>query len=469
MDVPGEVKLRSRVRRAGVARAFYCLTVFGLLAGCFSSEPKEVIPTALDSFDELKQTVIQIRGLALKQDISLEITPSYGGDGAPNKILTENYGPSTVTNVARVYKRIGLLPEITDLGKALADYHRVDRIAYYETQRASVVVRPEALSLGRAFSETDRRIAQEIPVVLGVTQALQEQHFQWQERLKTIVLEDRRLAFRALAIGDATLVALAHTSSDKKVPKLAAAVETLVRLSSTMEKLASDLPELLRQSLVFPYREGCQFVSWGHSTRGWEGVNGLFSSPPLSTSQVLHPEKYYVRQENPLRLFPWGLFRRMKERAAVEQTLGEHLIRVLLSSARAGGEAAQLASRWRGDLLLAYQDGENLVTAWISAWNAAKDAVKFFRAYEAVLARHHRLRFESSAGRNDSLQAEFAGGRSMVLQVKGSLVLLLDGMVSAQSVELGKEIWSDLETETESTVIPFETAKGRRQLPARSR
>src|SRR5207247_11125341 len=96
-----------------------------------------------------------------------------------------------------------------------AGYVRPDRIAYYEPELRRVVVRPEASSLGRAFSATAPRVAAEVPAIFGIVQALDEQHFQWQERIKSIALEDRQLALRALAVGDATLVALTRVSGSK--------------------------------------------------------------------------------------------------------------------------------------------------------------------------------------------------------------------------------------------------------------
>ena len=57
----------------------------------------------------------------------------------------------------------------------------------------------------------------------------------------------------------------------------------------------------------------------------------------------------------------------------------------------------------------------------------------------------------------------------MVLQIEGPFVLLLDGTTPTRSMQLADEIWKNLETETESTVIPFDSAKGLPQLSLRIR
>jgi hypothetical protein len=240
------------------------------------------------------------------------------------------------------------------------------------------------------------------------------------------------------------------------VPTSAVDIQIIARLGAELEKSAAELPAVLREKLVFPYREGSQFVLWAYAAQGWSGVNELYADPPLSTSQILHPERYYIRRENPLRIFPWGLIARMKENAVLEQTLGEVFTRLLIASVRSETEAGKIASAWRGDHLSAYRTRGNFVTVWISCWKNDGAARDFFRAYEAALEKSRRVRLESSAAVKDSAQAEIAAGRSLLIQLKGSLVLLLDGLPSAQSLEMAEATWSNLETDREPTRIPLD-------------
>jgi hypothetical protein len=465
VNVDRHANLNLQPSRAAFGRICGAIFIVASLIGCLSFRSTTAVPPPLISFTELKNRVIEIRGLSLKRNVTIDASGANGGE-ASDTALTDLYGAKDPTELSQVYKRIGLLAADTDFSKALADYHRLNRIAYYESRSASVVINPKAASLGRAFSETDARMAGEVPAIFGIVQALEEQHFHWHERMKSITLEDRKLSFHALAVGDAILVALTRVNGNKTSASSLAAEQTRTRLRSAVEKLAADLPDLLREKLVFPYREGGRYVSWAYETNGWEGVNALFTSPPLSTSQILHPEKYYIQKENPFRIYPWGLTRRMKRSATLEQTLGESLIRLLLSTAHSHSQAIQIASGWQGDLLSAYPEDDGLVTAWISSWKSEKEAREFFRAYASVLERLHRIRWQES-GRNGELQTDLSAGRSAVMQRKGSMVLLLDGMPSARSLELAHDAWKDLETERESHVIPFETANGKFQLASR--
>ena len=306
-------------------------------------------------------------------------------------------------------------------------------------------------------------------MVLALSRALQEQHFQWQGKLNGISLEDRKLAFRALAVGDSVLVGIAYLQASQQTTTPSDSVRILARWATALEKMGSHLPQLLQHKLVFPYRDGSQFVQWAHAVKGWTGVNAVFADPPFSTSQILHPEKYYVKRENPLHLRPLGLARQMKESAVVDQTLGEYLVQLLLTSNLSRQEASQMAAAWTGDQLSAYLEGEHLLTAWITAWKTDEDARAFYRAYQNLLQRRHRLRFAASPGRTDSVQAELPGDRLILLQLEGPFVLLLDGTTPTRSLQLADEVWKNLDAQTESTVIPFDSAKGPPQLSFRIR
>ncbi len=455
MDV---IRLRTnelRPIRSKTAWAFSTL-IFLTVAGCSWPQPKAVSPASSPSIAQLARTTAQIRGLPFKWQVTISDQPA-----ATSTPGADEYGTQGVAQLSRVYKRIGLLSESVDLGKSLMEFSKLRRIAFYEAERRAIILAPETAKMAQALAGTSAADASALAAVIALTHALQEQHFQWQERIRGLALEDRKLAFRAVAEGDAMRVALSFLEANQSPSTWADQVQAIGRLTGELESAASSLPAMLREKLIFPYREGTQFVQWAYAAKGWEGVNGLFTDPPLSSAQILHPEKYYLRREAPLQITPFGWFQQAKEKAVIEQTLGEYLVQLLLASSLSRQEAALIASGWTGDYLSAYPDGTHLITIWLSAWNDDGGPQKFDRALQTVFERRHRLRFEVSSLPSDGLKADFGAGRSVVLQAKGSLVLLLDGVASARAAETSEAIWKELEIETESPVIPFETAKRR--------
>jgi hypothetical protein len=469
VDVLDRLALQTAFLCARGLKRVWILSLAGWLTSCSSSTPPSTTSAPPESFNELKQRISLIRELPFKREVSLAKESPNATRATPERIFSDEYGAQSLVHISHAYKRLGLLPESTDFAAALADYVRLDGIFYYEARKDLIVISPDATQLVQAMTAAPARNLEQLPVVLALSRALQEQHFQWQGKLNGISLEDRRLAFRALAGGDTVLVGNAYLQGSGQTTRPPDSVGTMAGWATALEKMGSHLPQLLQQKLVFPYREGSQFVQWAHTAKGWTGVNALFADPPLSTSQILHPEKYYIKRENPLAIRASGLAREMKESPTVDQTLGESLVQLVLTSNLTRQEARQIAAGWTGDQLSAYLEGENLLTAWITAWKKDEDARAFYRAYQNLLQRLHRLRFAASPGRTDSVQAELPRDRLILLQLEGSFVLLLDGTTPTRSMQLADEVWKNLDAETESTVILFDSAKGPTQLSRRSR
>ena len=439
-----------RILAPGSARKFSIL-ILSTLFGCSWPGSQAFGPATAQSLPEIARATEHIRGLAFKRPVK----------------LSDSLGVSSTSDTAqssaqlwRVYQRIGLVAESADFAQAYSRFLNLEQAAFYDPRREAISVSPEAVKIGQALGGTPAQDGKAVAAVIALTRALQEQHFRWQQRVDGTTLADRKLAFKAVADGDAATVALHFLNPNPATLVWADQVQALSRLTVELDRAGSSLPAMLREQLVFPYRDGAQFVQWAYAAKGWAGVNALFADPPLSSAQILHPERYYVRRAAALQIIPFGLFRQMKESAVTEETLGEFLIQVLLASSHARKEAALIASSWTGDYLSAYPDGENLITAWLSVWSGEGDAQRFYRAFQTVLERRHRLRFEASARPQDGVKAALRSGRSMILQVRGPVVLLLDGMTAPRAFETSEAIWKELEIRTESPAFPFETAMG---------
>lgn len=433
----------------------------GLLAACSGSEPQRLNPAPNLSVAELKQRVGEIRALPFKQ-----VTDQAGLPALSNADITDDLGGPALAQIARAYKRVGLLAESVDLTEAMMEFTRLKRLAVYEAGRDRLLIAPEAAKLGEALAGGRNGDSDQIAPVLAMTRALQDQHFRWSDRLKSLGSEDRKLAYRALGDGDALLVALSYLSRTRGPLNWAQAT---MRFAAELERIGAHLPDLLKQELVFPYRDGSQFVQWAFLAKGWSGVNALFTDPPVSSAQILHPETYYLRRQAPLRIMPFGLKRQFKESAVSDDTLGEYRIQILLGLNQPRKEAGQIAAFWNGDHLSAYSDGDGLITTWISAWSGDQEARDFQRAFRAALERRHRVRFDETPGQTDGWKANLRTGRSMILQVHGTTVLFLDGVATARALEVSEEIWKDLEIAPESADLPFESAKNPVQLSLKSR
>lgn len=458
MDDPGAPTLTSTItslwRRAFLSGTgvLLLLAVVVILASCLTSEPRPLFRPSPGGFAALAQDIAAFRGLPLKRDITL------AGGFADQPTRNESAGPFELKQVEQAYKSIALLPNDADLAKALGEFRQLDRLFAYDSVNGTVALGSAATKLATPFEMTDPTLAREAPLGFAIATALQEQYFQWQEKTDSLFLEDQRLSSRALATGDAVVTLIARAV--KRIDLTAEDLARAGRFAAELEKAAARLPNFLRDKITFPYREGSQFVLWALKAKGWSGVDALYANPPPSTAAVLHPEKYFVLPERPLRFFPAALWQRVKESLTVEQSLGEQLIRGLLAGEFNPKLASDTAAAWRGDQLFAFQDGEQLTTVWYSAWTSPGRAAAFQRAYKNILERRQRIRFETPAEKSpNALSGRTRDNRGVWLQAQGPVVLLLSGVPIDRLGERADEAWRDLEIESDPTAIRFDSVR----------
>jgi hypothetical protein len=219
--------------------------------------------------------------------------------------------------------------------------------------------------------------------------ALNDQHF---DILKMLGAEKRRdyddelLARHALAEGDATLAmtlaAMQQLGVEVKpeaVP-LDALVEQIAQASVSASPALQESPEIVRASMIEPYRLGLRYVGQAWKRGGWPAVNALWKDPPDSTEQLLHADK---RNDAPQRIAastpPAGFT------LVSSIQLGELGMRLLLKTAVAADVAETAAAGWDGDRVeLFHKDGARARVRLSSIWDSGTDAVEFASAIAAV-------------------------------------------------------------------------------------
>jgi hypothetical protein len=201
----------------------------------------------------------------------------------------------------------------------------------------------------------------------------------------------------ALFEGDATVQALERLSPDGAMPPTRALAGELYEVRKTFEgegegddQGGASLDVARR---VFVVLDGASFVARVRARAPWSAVNQLWERPPVSTEQLLHPDKYERRE------VPDDVGARWPARSGsgtprgevvYSDTLGELGARAFLERAVGPYRAERAATGWGGDRvrLIRGQEGEDGVApefaAWLTTWDGASDAQDF--AEQAGLA-----------------------------------------------------------------------------------
>ena len=255
-------------------RRLWILIFLLLASGCAEADLQLVSPSPTLPFEELKERVSGIRKLPFLVQVSLKTKGMAEIRALLEKSLLQEQGREKLSQVGRLYTRLGLLPEATDLSKALLDLRLFQRAFQYDSQRKTIIVPKERLKPSIAFLRSPWSLtedtAKQLLLIHALTHALQEQHFHWQETLNHSATEDSAMALRALMEGDAVLAGLASLMAEQQgaKQKIVDGVKSMTPLTAQIDRELSVLPELLRQSAAFQYLNGSQFVLWAYARQG---------------------------------------------------------------------------------------------------------------------------------------------------------------------------------------------------------
>jgi hypothetical protein len=245
-----------------------------------------------------------------------------------------------------------------------------------------------------------------------LTHALDDQRFNLDALIDGVKDDDDRgAAISAVAEGSATVVMSLFTAQELAAGRLEARAFSDFQASEAgrAAKLRA-APPVLQRSLLGPYMLGQAFLLHGHADRLTSFIpadaDRCFKDPPLSTEQIIHPEKYWDAASRdlpqPVRVGDLAQTLGPGWKLAGAGTLGELLLAVLtgLGGVDIGSVNAlapvswttRAASGWGGDVFQHYTKGERSLTLIASVWDTKRDAQEFEAAVRTEARRAVRLR-----------------------------------------------------------------------------
>ncbi len=337
----------------------------------------------LAAADDLLRQVSALRGLRAKTPVARGVL-SRAEIGERLKVrLAEEYTPAEIDAEARVLRRLGLLPIGVDYGRLMLDLLMEQVAGFYDPGARKLYI-ADWLPL-----EMQRpALAHELQ------HALQDQHFDLKGFTKPLKGEgDRQLARAALVEGDATALMLEQQAQAMRIPaeQLPDLVtqmgeQMLKGMGTDATPLFDKAPAVLRETMIFPYFGGLRFVMSLRRGKPWKRIDEVFRSPPESTEQVLHPDRY-LSNDAPVKINAAPLTSLAPKKELRRDVLGELTLRLLFRSRLPEPEADRAAEGWGGDRLIAYADGpaSTLPTVIdLSIWDTETDATEAAAAFRAL-------------------------------------------------------------------------------------
>ncbi len=300
--------------------------------------------------------------------------------------LKEELPPKKLAGVEQAYRLFGLLPDTLNLESLL--------LALYSEQVAGFYDPDSTMLFGVTGSDP---LQLKLVLAHEMVHALQGQYLPLDSILHDVRSNDRTTAAEAVLEGQATLVSIRVLS-----PGIDAAAqpqfweeyrEQIARQQASMPIFAG-APLIVREMLVFPYLDGAEFMRW------WETSRYKDSAPygprmPVSTEQILHPDRY-LRGDRPVPLrFTSG------PESSYQDVLGEAELRVLEGELRGQGESLtrEIQLGWGGDLYRVYQTPAGPALVWYTVWDEPRYAASFEEDIRSRLSARQRVGYRAAVDR----------------------------------------------------------------------
>ena len=317
-------------------------------------------------------------------------------------------------------KKFGFVPQDFDLLKSTVDLLTEQAAAFYDFRKKRLFVADWAPSS-----------MQEVALIHELAHALADQNFHLERYLKAAEKnDDESVARMAVMEGQASwlmseVMARRAGQSLESVPSLDDQVDRMAESAAGQYPEFDKSPLYIRETLLFPYGQGMLFQHAVYRKLGQAGFAEVFRRPPVSTQQILHPEKYFdkVAPTTPLLpATPKGFS------AITDGTIGELDHAILLRQYAGKVEAREVAPYWRGGIyrVVERKADKRSVLVYASEWDSPAVARRFFELYRQVL----KGKWKQMTVRGETAnQVEGSGDDgNFILRLEGALVTSVEGL-----------------------------------------
>lgn len=345
-------------------------------ASSASATPDTIGAEVLAQMEAIEEQVIELRGLQPTGPVDRVLIPSRQLRRIVEEDLLEDYSQEEAADDARLLALFGLLEPDFDLWSFYHDLYSEQIAGFYDDEREVMYV-----VQGAGFQGPER-----LTYAHEFVHALQDQTYDLDEGLglndEVCERDNERCAgLQALIEGDASLV-------EEQWLRTFATEEDIEALLAFYGEFSSPVfdsaPQPLKESFIFPYEHGLEFVRWLETNGGWTRVDEAYLKPPASTELILHPFRYPDDAPVPLaelEIDPEEVAGNW--RSLDKGTLGEFDFRQILAQELRMEAASQAAEGWGGDSYLALYDAEQAVGAWVLVqhWDTIRDAQEAFLSW----------------------------------------------------------------------------------------
>jgi hypothetical protein len=310
--------------------------------------------------------------------------------------------PERLAGIDDVFRLLHLVPDTLDLRRLFVDLYAEQIAGFFD---------PDSTTLFAAAGADPTTLR--LVLAHELVHALQDEYVPLDSILHDTTDADRLTAAQAILEGQATLASLEALFPGADLVGNDAFWTTVKQQLKTQQFSASVFgraPLVIRESLIFPYIGGSDFLRWFDRTYTDQQPFGV--RMPESTEQIMHPSRY-ARGDVPL------VVRFVDDTTGVlfEDTFGAFDIDVLRAVLAGRTDVpTDSAIGWGGDRLRVYRSPAGPALVWVTIWDAPADAGGFATTVAGPLERRPRPGYRVGV---DSVQVGTRLGTRVVIAPVG--------------------------------------------------
>ena len=322
--------------------------------------PEGPTPAVIATVEEQVETV---RGLRYTSHVDVKALTQEQIDRRLTKNFDKTYPINFYARRSQAWGTIGVIPAGTSIRDALLAFLTGQVVGFYNPANGQLVyIGDDELSL------TERYI-----LAHELTHAIDDQHFGL-GRLDSILAKCDDEAFTA---GLGAIEGSAQFFAAQVILRFPS--DAPVGGGGDSGSL-DGVPPFISTLQLWPYDAGMAFIQELNDRGGTPLVDRALTTFPVSTEQIVHPERWPFDTPQPVDVPDLGQALGAGWRDLDVMTVGEVWLQLMLELRLDDEEAARAASGWDGGLYRAWTDGSETAVVLRTVWDSTQDANDFFHA-----------------------------------------------------------------------------------------
>ncbi len=351
---------------AAEARAALC--TFGPPPGSEPAPPEGPTP---EGIADVMEAVEEVRGLEFTEPVVAEAVTRSELVAGLEESFDYSFPRELLERRSLAWQTIGVIPPGTSIRAELEAFLSGQVIGYYDTLTSELVF----------LGGDDPSAYERVTLAHELTHALDDQHFGL-ERIDTLLTscrDEAASAAVALVEGSATFFMSAYALRYLTL-------EEQLGLGTQEGEAPRSVDPFIERQQVWPYLQGQSFVTALSVRGGTDAVDAAFLDLPVSTEQILHPDRYPNDVPTPVDVPDLAPALGPGWRDLDVQDVGEAWLSLALGLRLGGDEAAAAAAGWDGGVYRALTDGRDVGVVLATTWDSPEDAEAFAGAMAAWIA-----------------------------------------------------------------------------------